>query len=756
MARRNLIEILINSKDNASRNIKGVINVLGDLGNAFTGLQAVAGVIGNIGRQIGELAQESASLETIESSFNTMAVAAGTSGDAILGAMKAASGYAITSRAAMESYNTATQLVGQNFANQLPDAMRYLSKVAAATGQDVGFMMDSLVKGVGRLSPMILDNLGIQVNMADAYQKWADENGRTVESMTKSEQQAAIMAETLALLEQNTANMPEVFGTAGQALGSMQANFEDFKAMIGTAFLPVLKQVAYLVNIALNEGMRLLEKPLKFVGTLLGDLVGIVQSFFNALSEGGDPLYAVQSRLEEMFDALDGAPIIGKAIKLLDMFREALGETGNPLQALRQVFLKLIEGTPLEAWIKSGMRIIESLGRAFYNAGQIIGPALRDAWLQVKGPLGEMFSALNQAGGEGAAGFAGFVENVLAPAIVTVATFLAEKAIPAIADLVTWLAEKVPPAIEEAKRWFQEEFLPAVQAAFLWVQENVVPIAEDLYEVILTKVVPAMEDLVVIIRDDILAHFQTMQERTDAARSVLETLWEHLSTNLAPIFEEVARIMNEILLPAFRDVWEFVETSLLPVAEALGDVFSAVIEVAFRAIAAIWENHLEPALEALWLILKEKLGLEGDKFALVWERVKDAMEGLKGPLQTVVDKLGSLADKVRNVELPEWMMGHSPSPWQLWIEGVAGAMDELSKKSIPGMDRAIGRMALPELGAPTLGAPAMAAAAAGGAAGGSMTTNNLTITVLAENGQEMFDSIEREAQRRGLSFTEVS
>ena len=32
---------------------------------------------------------------------------------------------------------------------------------AAATGQDVGFMLDSLVKGIGRGSPMILDNLGL-------------------------------------------------------------------------------------------------------------------------------------------------------------------------------------------------------------------------------------------------------------------------------------------------------------------------------------------------------------------------------------------------------------------------------------------------------------------------------------------------------------------------------------------------------------------------------------------------------------------
>jgi len=71
-----------------------------------------------------------------------------------------------TNRDLMLSFNKASTLVSVDFAKQLPDAMQYLGKVSLATGQDLGFLLDSLVTGVGRVSPMILDNLGIQVALS--------------------------------------------------------------------------------------------------------------------------------------------------------------------------------------------------------------------------------------------------------------------------------------------------------------------------------------------------------------------------------------------------------------------------------------------------------------------------------------------------------------------------------------------------------------------------------------------------------------
>ncbi|MFH1273994.1 MAG: hypothetical protein ABIJ49_14320, partial [Pseudomonadota bacterium] len=133
----------------------------------------------------------------------------------------------------MKSFNSAAQLVSRDFAQRLPDAMQYLSKVSAATGQDMGFMIDSLVKGVGRLSPMILDNLGIQVSLTEANEAYAASLGRSADSLTKAEQQTAVMNMTLQKLRENTAGMPDVADTAATGFSQITAELANVKTAIG-------------------------------------------------------------------------------------------------------------------------------------------------------------------------------------------------------------------------------------------------------------------------------------------------------------------------------------------------------------------------------------------------------------------------------------------------------------------------------------------------------------------------------------------
>jgi len=162
MPRTNTIEIVIKGEDRASGVLKKIGGAVGTLGKAaMYGLGALAAAGGVAGAAMAKLAIDAAPLEGIEKAFEGIAEASGKSADEMLRALEKGSAGMIAQRDLMKSYNLAAQLVGDQFANQLPEAMGYLGKVAAATGEDMGFMMDSLVRGVGRLSPMILDNLGI-------------------------------------------------------------------------------------------------------------------------------------------------------------------------------------------------------------------------------------------------------------------------------------------------------------------------------------------------------------------------------------------------------------------------------------------------------------------------------------------------------------------------------------------------------------------------------------------------------------------
>jgi hypothetical protein len=87
-------------------------------------------------------------------------------------------------------------------------------------------MLDSLVVGVGRLSPMILDNLGIQVSLADATERAAQMYGVEADALDKGQVQAGMMNVVLEKLAANTASMPDVADSAA-AFGVTQVGYTD-------------------------------------------------------------------------------------------------------------------------------------------------------------------------------------------------------------------------------------------------------------------------------------------------------------------------------------------------------------------------------------------------------------------------------------------------------------------------------------------------------------------------------------------------
>ena len=143
-----------------------------------TGMSAVGGAAGAIAVQIGQvlvgalidagkamvdLAISAAPLEGLESQFTTITQGFETGAQGMLSALQSASSGMVATRDLMKTFNDAAALVNVQFAERLPEGLELLGKVSAATGEDMGFLLDSLVKGVGRVSPAILDNLKIQV-----------------------------------------------------------------------------------------------------------------------------------------------------------------------------------------------------------------------------------------------------------------------------------------------------------------------------------------------------------------------------------------------------------------------------------------------------------------------------------------------------------------------------------------------------------------------------------------------------------------
>lgn len=364
MVSKNIVEVIIVGKDKATGVAKGIASAFRGIGKAAfkmagAGLLATGALVAGLAK----LAIDAAPVQNIITAFDAMTVASGKTSAGMLEDMQQASMGMVTNTDLMKQYNLATQLVSQQFANELPNAMGSLSKVAAATGQDLGFMTQSLITGVGRLSPMILDNLGITVDMAQANEDWADSNGVLVSEMTKANQQAAIFAQVQERLAVNTAALPDIMGTAAQKLEAFKTTIKNTKDAIGVALLPILIKV---IDKLKAFGQAVLP-VIKDLGKKLVPIIDKLKIFFGNIKEGVTKAGGLSAFLKRLIPPviLSALDRVGRAFKGLF---EALAESWPQIQAIIQDFV---------SWFSAS--VVPLLGSALLLVGEII-EWLTDLW----------------------------------------------------------------------------------------------------------------------------------------------------------------------------------------------------------------------------------------------------------------------------------------------------------------------------------------------------------------------------------------
>lgn len=173
-----------------ARNVDQLIGTVTQLGSAFAVIGAASATY--------ELARTSAAAAAAEQSFASLAESAGQSGDALLRALTEASGGAVSQADIIKSANTALLLLGSDAATKLPRLLEIARASATTLGTDVGMVFDSLVTGISRNSIELIDNAGITIKSGEAYAAYAAEIGKSVNALTASERQQAILNAVLA------------------------------------------------------------------------------------------------------------------------------------------------------------------------------------------------------------------------------------------------------------------------------------------------------------------------------------------------------------------------------------------------------------------------------------------------------------------------------------------------------------------------------------------------------------------------------
>ena len=295
--------------DAASPTLKKVQTELDSTGRKFDGLgknvagansqlTSLAGVVGLLGLsfsavKIAQTAYELGNLGSVaittEKAFRNVMAAAGQSAT-ILNEYKAAADGTIGSTALMRAANLAlagtTGTLSTEMARLLPTLIEGARAAAALNPAygDAQFMLDSLVSGVKRASPRLIDNTGIVLKLGEANQSLADKLGKSVDALTSEEQSLAILYATAEATPRLVAQVGDAMDETATASTRLAVAWSGLRTELGKALSPGTVDLQSQAALALtsvtaaisNDAIAKQQSALKNNEAALGNYIGWV------------------------------------------------------------------------------------------------------------------------------------------------------------------------------------------------------------------------------------------------------------------------------------------------------------------------------------------------------------------------------------------------------------------------------------------------------------------------------------------------
>lgn len=163
----------------------GLVGISGAIAIVTTGLSIMSKAF--------ELGEEAAKLQRLADAGDEVARQYGGSMDLIIEKVREASLGAVSEMDIIRSANKAMMLGLGADADQLANLMEIAAFRGRAMGVSTTQAFDDIVRGVGRASPLILDNLGIVVKLGDVNEEYAASVGKTVQQLTAAEKKQALL-----------------------------------------------------------------------------------------------------------------------------------------------------------------------------------------------------------------------------------------------------------------------------------------------------------------------------------------------------------------------------------------------------------------------------------------------------------------------------------------------------------------------------------------------------------------------------------
>lgn len=508
---------------------------------------ALAGTIIGVGSALMKMAADAAPLKSIGDAFAGIADNA----DLMLSKLRAGSLGMVTDAELMRSYNQAAQLVSKTFADQLPSAMGYLAKVSAATGESMDYMMNSLVVGVGRTNPRILDNLSVQVDATAASAAYAASLGVQVDQLSKAQQQTALFNQVMQKLAENTAAMPNVMGSATQQLASLSTGFQNLKDGIGLAFLPVLQQLltplSQLASAAIPMVLQGVQSLASFVSANLVPVLAGVAALVTGL---------LLPTFLSIAPAL-GSVVLGAASAFASVILPAIA-----MAAAVVAVVKLIQ----TAWAENWMGIQQVTANVWAGIRGVIESAMNAL-------IGVVGSATNQIAAWWANNW-GLIQQTAAGAM----------------NIVRSIVDSVLRGIVGFWQAYGGQILAV--AKVVWGNVQLV------ISTVLTLIGGIIRTVLQLINGDWTGAWNTVQQTAEKVWTAIERIIADALTGIFGVVDGALRVLSTI----FAEVFAWIQNSVIGqfVSSLTEHVRSIVARIADMAAAFPWlERIVGPAIDGV-------------------------------------------------------------------------------------------------------------------------------------------------------------
>jgi hypothetical protein len=237
----------------------GMANVVANVGSmegAMTLLGASAPQVAAAMAMIGaagaaaDWARQAGEVQILRASFDDLAAGAGQSSQQMLQAMRQASGGMISDANLIQAANKAMLLGVADTGGELASLLEVARSRGAAMGLSVTQAFSDIVTGLGRESALILDNLGITMDVTKVMADYAASVGTTADKLDSAQRKQALLNEVM----RQSAGLETPVENAATAWQRASAAMENAKMALGELFGPA---VAAAMNLTASAATTL-------------------------------------------------------------------------------------------------------------------------------------------------------------------------------------------------------------------------------------------------------------------------------------------------------------------------------------------------------------------------------------------------------------------------------------------------------------------------------------------------------------------